>query len=508
MPGMTELYPMNYKTIMRGFVKERSLGRRLPTLRSVAAALAALALLAAASAASAQDSTRSTRTTRFTDALRGFSLDAPPGAVTERPTMSPELVRFTLAPEVGRWATVLSVLRCTEVTGEFDRFEEFVAALAATLAREESFAPEMPPGGPRQVVIAGRPAVLLAGPAGPASQQRFRCDAWIHLGGHDYLVLQAAGSMEGRGRIEALLNAAAAGLEIFDPEQARRQLMADLQQGAALLATLAPADAATLGLGEDLWFVILRQERPRGFIRVRSRPDDWRDNRGLRTQILSAIRLDPPPPPATPPPAPPAPPAPPVEAERVNAAYENCFWAPGQTLERWELSFIAGGAGGAGGAETDLATGLTALRQQDVLLLEHAGGSRDGLSDTVNLPAEGFALPRALAWCPARLMQLRGLGEAGRRAAFALYNTASEQLDMRTIEARGPVQLDLAGRSYAAWLYADTPALGERPTLVYLDAAGVPLKMEAPDGEVVQRTTAAAVQTLFKKELGMIRVRP
>ena len=93
--------------------------------------------------------------------------------------------------------------------------------------------------------------------------------------------------------------------------------------------------------------------------------------------------------------------------------------------------------------------------------------------------------------------------------AFAVYNPAAHDFDLRTIQVVGPEKITLGGRELQATRLTDQMAADAPVANVWVDAKGILLRMRTAEGLTLERAEKKAVIAKFAAELVELdRIKP
>ncbi len=413
---------------------------------------------------------------RYTDSLHGFSILPPVGARVRRQTGATERVQFLiLDPVTGQIRIRMSVLQGAEKNEEVTDLAAYGRALAAKLRKDQNFEIEADPGS--LSTAAGKPALVFDGVAGGAEYGLFRRDVWVQTGPRRFLVIRTSGPPDARAEIIALSRGCIDTLSVFDAEATRAKLESDLARGAVELERLTAAKLAGALSRREYWMAVLKDGGMVGFVHVTESPAAREGTKGFEIVTEAATRDG---------------------DQGRTLVRQEAYCSFDRTVAKWMLFSID--------VEDQIETGrrhLFGLLQNDMLIVQRVIGPHQTQSKTRTLP-HGVYAPMAMAPLLPRLIDRTRAGSY----AFAQYNPSTEDLDMRTLTVVGAETVVLGGRKFPATLLTDQPAIGAPATKLYVDGAGLPLKIVRPDGSVLQQTTAEAIRSQFAIELNMLAPAP
>ncbi len=409
---------------------------------------------------------------RFTDSLRGLSLQPPAGAEMRRETGGASLVQFSLRDgQTGAVAVSMYLLEATVREGVADDLAAYAQALAEDLRREQGYA--LTAEAVQLTTVAGQPAIDLRGPIGQVAKTYCR-QVWIQREPGHFLVVQVRGPLDQAPRVNRLSDASLATLELFDPDQARRQREQDLARGSDLLAGLTLERFRQVIAPRDYWLAVLQKGRMIGFVH-------YTESLGTRLEAEGLL----------------------IERETVltgpdgsqTLSKEVLFATPDRQLERYDTQAVLINPSGQSTPHREFG-----LKQADLLLVQVVTSPTTTADKQLQLPAEIY-LPLAMSPLAPRLVDLDQPGSYG----FAVYNPAGQNIELRTLTVVGSSTVRLGGQEFPATLLTDQMALDAPRSRVYVDAVGLPLRIEAEDGTVLQQTTAQAILAQFRNQYEQVR---
>lgn len=404
---------------------------------------------------------------RHIDSVHGFSIRPPAGAQTKREPSVTTMVSFNLLDSktgaIRIWMKLSEVVEHKFDTGDlaayaraladrlevYDRFKADRAKLAVT-------------------TVAGKRAIDMQGVLGGTTQV-YQRQMWIETKPSTFLLFTASGPLDAGEEVVSLSSACLATLELFDPEAFRKKREQDLAAGAKLLEGLSPASLNQALAPRDYWLAILKGERMIGFVHYHEEAADRLDSRGLLVVSETVV----------------------AETNQPEVMTKRSMYASAdRTVEKWDTYAVVTPPGGQ--AQVSRQYGI---KQADVLLIQDVLSASRTKDHTKKLPVEIY-VPQAMEPLLARLIDRTQPGAY----AFAVYGPATDGIEMRTITVIGPEKINLGGRSFDAVRLTDQLAADAPLTQVWVDAAGLPLKVVSEDGMMLQATTAEAVQARFPQQ--------
>jgi len=414
---------------------------------------------------------------RYTDPLHGFSIQRPEGSRVVRQAHRREMVQFLLPDPAGGPAPIrVSLLEVSRKGAPVTDLAGFARALADHLLVNESFKAD-----PARIEIgptAGCPSLVLAGSVGGEKFGLYRRDIWLQVDPtkdpRRFLILRTTGPMEAAERVTALSRSSAATLRVFDAEKTRAALEKDLARGAKALSEAAPPTIRRILAQRDYWLAIVRDGKTVGFVHVTEAPAARNRTEGIRVVTEMAY----------------------VGANRVRTLIrDDSYAAFDRSLERWEFFSVE--------VDGDVERNRHhefGLQQDQLLVVQTVVGPHHTRSHQREIP-RGIYLPKTLGVLAPRLIDRSKPGSW----AFAQYDPATREVEMRTLTVKGPQSIKLGGKTFKAVEMTDRLGLGAPTVTMFLDAAGLPLKVVRPDGSVFQQTTGEAIRARFERELQMLQ---
>jgi len=427
---------------------------------------------------------------RYVDALNGFSVRAPAGATLNREFSPDRLVYWTVANR--RTGAVIWTLGLRRLRGNPGRLDPkaYARALVRRMRAEEDFqvisVTHDPVGGRKAMHFRGKTGGMLA---------LWRHEIWLTTAPGRFFVVSIVGPSKLQAHLDALCLAVAGTLQLTDPWAARAEARDNLRRGEKLLEALTDEKLAGALLGEDRWYLLHRKGKCVGFRKVSERRASEGRTRGFQVTTWGLLRL---------------------EDQDVRLIKRVMFTTADRRLERWKDQLQIGLGPAARTVAED------GIKQAELIVCSIDQGSRiqarqktvpsrkrlveamkrNGRSDeeirALTVPAY---LPRAMGHM---LWRLVDPGAAG-AYAFATFNSATGDLDMRTFTVVGPERITLGGRTIRAIRVADRASPDREPMTGWLDEKGRLLRVQIAGGVTMEHSTLAAVLGRFPKALETIQ---
>ncbi len=400
---------------------------------------------------------------RYTDVLRGFSLRPLTGTERLRRTASRRLVLWVRRDKKTaaiRWS--LDVLQARQKPSELP-LADYAKAMAAELARSNNFHVEST----QIATIAGKPAMHFRG-IWRGTLHLWRRQCWVQLAPGEFLVVNLAGPVTDKDALDASMTAVLKSLRLFDPKAAREERRKNLLRGAELLKQF--NDDALLALpGNQIhYFRVSLKGKPIGFFRI-AESLTQRDN-VIGLQVVRGGFME-------------------IKGAPRQLTREDLFATADRKSEQWQrLDETAGGVIVNDG-----------LKQNDLLVMQTTVPPKPRETRQKEVPKsirDGY-LPQALAAVLPRLIDRSKAGAY----AFAVYNPASNDFDMRTISVVGPEEITLAGSKRRSVRLTDQTAFDAEPVDLWVDERGGVLRMASPGGLAMERVDRQTIIRQYAAEL-------
>ena len=403
---------------------------------------------------------------RYTDVFRGFSLCPPAGAERVRQASPRRLVGWVQRDgktRAIRWS--LEVLQTRHKPTKLS-IAEYTKAVAEELAKGQFKVRS------RQIgTVAGKPAMHFRG-IWSGALTLWRRQTWIRTAPGQHLVLNIAGAMSAQAEMDGILSAVAGSLKLFDPTPALVERGEGLKRGSEALGKLSEKLLRQMLEAKVRYFTIRRAGKTVGFLRF-SESFAERD----RVQGVWIVRYG-----------------------MLKAASgprqltrEELFATADRSVERCKRVLIEG--------EGKAARRITqeTLKDRNILLAQvrQKGLPTQSRRRTVPKTLLPAYLPRAFDLVALRLIDR----SKPRSFAFAVYNPAAHDFDLRTIRIVGPEKITLGGRQLSATRLTDQMAADAPVANVWVDSKGLLLRMRTAEGLTVERAERKAVIGKFAAEL-------
>jgi hypothetical protein len=418
--------------------------------------LAAALLLAACSSLWAQSAPAVELDRRYIDPLHGFSIRPPAGAERARDPSTSRLVSWNLR-EKGNIVWTLAVQQFVETQDKID-----LPAYSKALVDKLKSDGRLNVSSCTLTKVADKPAIDLCGT--PAKLAFYQRQVWVQAEAGRFLVFQITGPQDMQAKLDDLLTASLVTAQFIDPQAAKAAREKSLAAGAELLKALTDQKMAA-ALHSQQWFVLQIKGKDAGFILRSDSAGRIQDVDGFQVTVWKYVQ---------------------VEKDKPFLSKEVLLASANAATERWKMQQQIG----AGGAETQsVAEDGMRVDSRIVCSVDYAGkvsSQKRTIPDVPYLPrATGLLLPR--------------LVDLGKPAsyAFGTYVTESNDFDMRTFRVIGPEKVSQDGKVVDAIKCADQAAADSEEALLWLTDKGDLIRMEAPEGVVLQAATHEEVLRKF-----------
>ncbi|MFW6133366.1 MAG: hypothetical protein ACOC8F_05665 [Planctomycetota bacterium] len=405
---------------------------------------------------------------RYIDYQHGFSLRPPVGAERRRAPSATRLVSWRMHDaETGAVLWTLSVHRAVEAR-EVEDLSAYAKVLVERLKRGEGFrvdqAGVVDHGDARAVELRG----VSRGRARFYQRQR-----WVPAGKRRFILLKLTGPAGRRDALDAVFEAVAPTLDVVDPATAARRREKRLDRGRELLGELDAERVVAAVHDEPRWFLMRKDDEPVGFLRVVERVATRRGARGIEVRTWAYVQ--------------------PTDApsRRVRRVL---FAAVDRSVEAWtERAWVRQADG-----EDRLAYEIHVVTADDAItcrITRHHRGEAQAkrFARKIPPPNRGLYLPQAFTELLPRLVKR----DAPQAWSFATYNAQANGFDMHTFAVTGPEKIDLGGQTLPAVRCVEQRAADRPGATMWMDEAGLPLRMIDAGGLATVAADKARVREAF-----------
>ncbi|MFA6134805.1 MAG: hypothetical protein WC869_12385 [Phycisphaerae bacterium] len=407
---------------------------------------------------------------RYSDLAGGYSICPPAGAdrVQQNPARR-EVVWTGRDPRMGAVLWALSVVRSddTALGGDLKAFSQILRERfqAQKALKVESC---------QMARIGGRDVIDIRGQL-VAEGRLWQRQVWLPMGGQQLLIVTVTGPSGDKGKLIDMIEASAGSVEVVDAAARKAHREAGLAAGRTLLAGLSESKLAAAVAREDQWFRMDVSGAPVGFMLVREKIEPRGDIRGLDVKAWTMVK----------------------SADGGFVTGESDFFASAdRKSEQWSLTHPP-----EGGKATRLVGQTGSKRGQTIECTATVGGKT--LPTSTRMLAESMEqvyLPNALGALLGRLVETSQAGSY----AFAVYNAATNEMDVRTFSVVGPEKIQVGSAQVAAVKVTERMAEDADAAEVWLDKGGLMLRTRSPGGMVIERSSREEILRQLPQAKGLI----
>ncbi len=395
---------------------------------------------------------------RYVDTLRGFSLRPPAGTERRRDRVAARLVSWSKRDEEsGAIAWTLSVLQATNDQKNID-MKKYAETLKRQLEQGEDFrnvTTELSP-------VANKAAIHIRGVA--AGVQMWQRQVWILASAGRFLIIKITGPKNNADQLDKICDAVLATVEITDPNELKKHRKEMLEKGQELLAGITDKELEKAVDTEARWFLMKLDKKDVGFMLVREAITRTKGEHGYEVRQWIMTQL-------------------PKDQPRLMRSV--MFTNADRSLERWTQSLQIGSG------QTAVQIGEDGMKQKDLIVCDVSNAGR--ISTQQKSVLDNIYLPKAMAFMLPRLVDLDKKAAYG----FATYASQSNSFDMRSFTVVGPDSITVDSRKVNAIHIIDRPAEDADASDVWVDEKGKLLRIESPDGLILEPASKAAVLRQF-----------
>jgi len=405
----------------------------------------------------------------YIDPLHGFSLRPPLKTTRTRTTAPGRLVQWLRRDDrTGAILWTLSVSRRSEPKLKGADPSAWARQLASRFRKSDLFET----GSYEIAPLAARTALTFRGIT------KGRVKFWqrrvmIHLHKRAFLELRISGAVNMQEKLDSIATAVLATLEITDPKVALARRKANLARGRELLDGLSDGKLRSLIRARSQWFLYSSKGKPVGFMLKIESPLGPAGRKGYQVRTWMMLKAAP---------------------GHLTEIRREMFATADRSAESWsetgrelvdgKISRMSERGAGTGGQIAS-----TLVR-----------GSKTKTNKPVKVPQAHY-LPRAMAWLLHRMVDLKK--PAG--YAFAAYDAARNDFNLRTFTVGRPREIELGGRNVRAVRATDQLRADSAPATMWLDEKGNLLTMQAAGGLVMEAASEQAVTRRFPNARETIR---
>jgi len=425
--------------------------------------------LSAGAVAAADQAARIPLDRPYVDPVNGFSLRPPLKTTRRRTTAAGRLVKWSRRDDrTGGILWTLSVSRRSEPKLQGADPGAWARQLASRLRKTDLFET----GSYEIASLAARTALTFRGIT------KGRVKFWqrrvmIHLRKHEFLELRISGPINMQEKLDSIATAVLPTLKITDPEVSLARRKADLARGRELLDGLSDSKLSALIRSGPQWFVYTSKGKPVGFMLKIESLLGPAGRKGYHVRTWMMLKVAP---------------------GQVTQIRREMFATADRSAESWSES----------GRET--VHGKTSRMSErgtksgDQITSTLVRRSKTKTNNPVKVPQANY-LPRAMAWLLHRVVDLKKPAAY----AFATYDAAGNDFNLRTFTVGKPLEIELGGRNARAVRATDQLSADSAPATMCLDEKGNLLTMQAAGGLVMEAASEQAVTRRFPNAKETIR---
>ncbi len=395
---------------------------------------------------------------RYVDTLRGFSLRPPAGTERRRDRVAARLVSWSMRDdESGAIAWTLSVLQATDDRKKID-MKKYAETLKRQLEQVEGFVnvtTELSP-------VADKAAIHIRGVA--TGVQMWQRQVWILVSTGRFLIIKITGPKNDAAHLDKICDAVLATIQITDPNELKKQRKEMLDRGQELLGSITDEKLARIIDNDARWFLMKLNKKDVGFMLMNEAITRNKGEHGY--EVKQWIMMQ-------------------IPNDRVRLMRCVMFTNSDRSVERW-TQYLQEGSG-----QTAVQSGEDGIKQKDLIVCDISIAGK--MSTHQKAVQDKIYLPKAMSFMLPRLVDLSKKTSYG----FAVYASQSNSFDMRSLTVVGPDSITVDSRKVEAVHLIDRPAEDADPSDVWVDKKGKLLRIESPDGLVLEPAGKAAVLRQF-----------
>lgn len=401
---------------------------------------------------------------RYVDPINGFSIRAPLGTERTKDPSPSRLVTWSCRDEKTKavlWK--LTVVRAVE-TNKNIRIKPYAKALADKLRTEENYKIDTV----ELTSVADRPVIDLRGVTGGVPGF-WRRQVWVLARPGEFLIFIFTGPKTIAKELDAICDTMLATLEITDPKAGEARRQENMKNGRELLAGISDEQMAAAIVTQPRWYLLKLKDKNVGFTRTIETAATRQGAKGY--EVITWVMFQQ------------------AKTER-RFGRRAMFTTADRKLERWNETLLTGEGRN---TRRDSEEGMKQAKMI-VCYVSPNGGSMQTHKKTLNPPViRAIYLPRAMGAILPRLVDLKKPATY----AFAVYNSSTNDFDMRTFTVVGPQQIDLQARTLSAIRITDRMAADAEVATLWVDGDGVLLRMKTTDGLVMDQSTRTGILRRF-----------
>lgn len=332
--------------------------------------------------------------------------------------------------------------------------------------------------------VCGKPVIYLSGRITGAFQHQ----AWVLAEPDTFLIINVTGTETFKNRTERGFQGVMNSLQISDPGPAIMAMNANLERGAALLATIKADRVAAALPPEPEWFIIRRDGKDVGLMFRQFLMAKYMNTNGFNAKVFASVRQN--------------------DRNRLMKM-QDTFATPSGLNEKWveNQRFLEG-------SKEEFAFTNYVLDRNFIMF--HYEGCRQTInrsfdfpkvvSDPATMPAGNnkkvrpqakrlgdVYLPRATAALLPMLLDLK----KNASYSFAMYSGRINELEMYTLTVAGQQNLTIDGKDTPAFKLTVKETEDADADTMWVDPAGRLLRIEDAAGFVYEKSSQKAVLNIF-----------
>ncbi len=398
---------------------------------------------------------------RYIDEMNGFSLRPPLDTERKRDPSTSRLVTWLKRDsKTGAIAWTLSVLRWTSSEKNLD-LKAYSKVLARSLRSRENFKVDSTSVSP----VGGKGAIHLSGHSSGALRMWQR-QAWIYREDGNFLVIEVKGPLGNEIELNKLCQEVLETVELKDPKAAKAQRVDNLARGRELLQSITKEKIKESLITDPQWFLLRMKDKNIGFMLYQEKAATVDGVAGFEVYSRLMLQFS--------------------DDQPKMFKSRKLFSSSDSSYDKWSERQQVGSG------KKALSVGEDGLRQDHMIVCNIANGGQVNTRKKP-VPKTGIYIPRAMIEILPRLIDLDKPASYG----FASYTTQFNDYDMLTFSVIGTEKLTFGDKEITVY----TSSMQPNPTLeaskFWLTKKGMVLRMESPDGLVLQQATRDEILKVF-----------
>lgn len=404
---------------------------------------------------------------RYTDRMHGFSLRPPPGTERIRQSSPRRLVGWIKRePKTGAIRCTLEILQTKHKPSKLP-LSQYAQAVARELARTNNFKVDST----RLAVVAGKPAIHFRG-LWKGAFKLWRRQTWVKIESGKYLVLDIAGPVTDKDKLDAILTTVVGSLRLFDPAEAIAETRRNLKRGSAVLKGLSTEKLRAILVDQPGYYTIKLNGKTIGFIEVSESIAQHSKTSGLRIVRRGALN---------------------VPKQPRSLTWERSFATADRKTAFWKRVAVEGRGNAAVG---EIQEGII---KGNMVLVETLRPGQRPRNWKRQLPESirSAYLPKAF---DALLMRLLDRSKPT-SYAFAMYNADRNDFSLKTVRIVGPETIRMGLQKIKATRLTIQANQQSGLANIWVDKNGLMLRAQMSHGLTMERTDRKSVFAGFAAEL-------